>query len=383
MNRTDFNHTPPNGTGDLDELVQAVGQAHRRLQATVATVEALAGQPPTPGDLWVLPAAVDPAAVDPAAVDPGAGDSDDFEDRDLGDAIEWAVLETDERGALYLVPVDACPLLGTADVTAPECRVLRCSLGIWLGPKVFEGARRTGVLDADTLATARQRCRALAGGGNRGSLEALETDRDPEYVHLILGMARAKEALEQRYGMETRAAAPTAEEPLEASRHQPLGSQSRPRRWALPATLAASLLLTVLAIQWRTITELRRGAALPIVDPSVVWLVPGGDRGPLETQTAPAETEYVVFVMNPEPVEPSPEVYRLEIFTADEEEAALWSNDLSPGELPELFVLVPGRFLAAGDYRLELTGRRKGEETPAGHFLLRVVDGASATLGGT
>ena len=360
MVRTDSNHTPPNQKGGLDQLAQAAGQAHDRLRANAAKVETLEGQPPGPGDLWVLAA--------------GPGDLDDDLEDDLGDAVEWAVLEIDDCGDLYLVPADASPLLGTADVAAPECRVLRCGLGAWFASNVLDGARRTGVLDAGTLAAARKRRRVLEEGGSHGSLEALETDRDPEYLQLLRGMQRAKGALKQRHGA-ARAQAPRGPEHPEVSRRRP---RHRPRRWAIPVTLAASLLLSVIAIQWQTITELRRGAT-PIVDAPVVWLVPEGDRGPPEMQTFPEETPYVVLVLHPEFEGSPPEAYRLEIFSGEEAERALWSDHLSPGELPELFVLVPGRFLKAGDYRLKLTGQREGEEIPAGRFRLRVAGGPSGS----
>jgi hypothetical protein len=253
---------------------------------------------------------------------------------------------------------------------------LRCALGIRLRSKVLVGARRTDVLDVDTLAAARERCRVLAAGGSHGSLEALETDRDPEYRHLILEMERVKEGLEQRYGLEEGAVTRTVAESLKASRPQPLERRFPARPWAIPAALAASLLVVILAVQGRTIAELRRDGAVPLVDSPVVWLAPLGERGSPEVQTFPTGTRYVVLLIRPEVLGPRPEGYHLAMFAAGEgEQTALWSGDLSAGELPELFVLVPGSLLAVGDYRLELTGLREGQEIPAGRFQLRVIGG--------
>jgi len=333
----------------LGRLEQAAGQAHDHLWDVAAEMETRR-HAIGPGDLLTLPRDLDPGNV------------------------EWAVLETDDQG-LRLVPVDASPLVGSADVVAPECRVLRCGLATRLAPTILAGASRTGMLHADTVAAARQRCRAIEDGEVGGSLHALEVDRDPEYLRLLRGMATARTVLEKFH--QPRERTPETVSPAL------MATATERRRWPGPAAIAASLLLavslTVIAIQWRTIRELRSPTTSPIVDLPVVWLEPVGERGPLDQVViVPEETPFRLLVIRPQVAGPTPEVYRLDIFTTGKPGAALWSGELPPGELPELFVLVPSHLLDVGNYRLELSARRADEEIPAGRFRLLVAAGTPA-----
>lgn len=367
----------------LEQLAQrAAEQAHERLQKAAAVLAEMRDEPPKPGDLWVFPALAGSSGEELG--DPGDG---------LEEAVEWALLEVDEERGLYLVPVDGSPFLGTADVEAPDGRVLRCGLDVWLESKVMVGASRTGLLEATTLSTAQQRCRDLKVGQAHGTLDAVEMDRDPEYRQFLRGLRMARSALQQRFEVEEQGRTPILASSglaVPASRQAPslqLGEgRRRPRNWRLPATLAASLLfavlLTVLGVQWRTLEALRRDQRAPIADPPVVWLEPVGERGQSEAQTFVLGARYVVLLMSPQVVGPAPDDYRLEIMTTGDEERSLWSGELSPGQQPELFVLVPGDLLEAGEYRLLLTGRRGEEESPAGRFRLRVRESPAAPSSG-
>ncbi len=118
------------------------------------------GEPPRPGDLFVLP-----------------------QTRDW--PLEWAVLEQDPDGAerFLVVPADTEPLLGSRDLAVPADAAsgplsLRCRFGAWLGAEDFHPGRRTGLLPPEILARARHRRSARSVDSTSREQEA---ESDPEY----------------------------------------------------------------------------------------------------------------------------------------------------------------------------------------------------------
>ena len=328
-------------SGVPDQLVQKANQASGRLWSDMAALEVLRNRPLGPGDLVTIPGGVE------------SGD------------VEWAVLETDERGRLRVVPADTSPLQGSADVQAPNCRVLRCALATWLDTTAIARASRTGTLDADTLAAAQDRCHLLKQGRLRVSPQALETDLDPEYKQFLRGAETAGRALRRHHSD-----SPTSVVSLLERR-----PHLRHRTLAIAASLLLAVALLVILVQWRTIEELRRAETSPIVDPPVVWLEAEGNRGTLEVQSLPDKARYVLLLISPERTGTVPDDFVLEILRGD---TPLWSGELQRGSIPELFVLVPRHLLQFGEYRLELIGRRDGEDFSAGSFRMRVVEKPTA-----
>ncbi|MEM7351517.1 MAG: hypothetical protein AAF657_11965, partial [Acidobacteriota bacterium] len=222
-----------------ERLRREAGRAHARLRAVTAQLDEARDQPPALGDLLTLPLDADPGVH------------------------EWAVLEVTESGSLLALPADTSPLVGSCDVAAVDGRVLRCGLRTRLPATVLSAARRSGRLDDDSLAAARHLCQVVERGEVSASLQALETDRDPEYRQLI-GQLRAS------------ARAVAASPSIAVTDPAPTDPDRRAPAWIRPLAIAATLLfgltLVVAIVQQRTIDQLRRSSGSPVVAPPVVWL---------------------------------------------------------------------------------------------------------------
>lgn len=153
-------------TEDPRERLQALAeQARERSERLAAELKSRQGQPPAPGDLFVLAATADLP-------------------------VEWAILDRRTSGELLAVPVDANPLAGSADVKVEEGEpggplVLRCRFGVWLPGDVFDPEHRTGFLAPGTVVDALHCWRQGETGRREASPLAEEVDADPEYVDWI------------------------------------------------------------------------------------------------------------------------------------------------------------------------------------------------------
>jgi hypothetical protein len=156
-----------------DRLKALAEQAQERSARLAAELDSRQGQPPAPGDLFVLAATADLP-------------------------VEWAVLDRQASGELLAVPADTHPLAGSADVEVEEGApggplVLRCRFGVWLPADLFDPEHRTGFLTADTVADALHCWRQGETGRREASPLAEEVDADPEYrdwIHDVPERAR-------------------------------------------------------------------------------------------------------------------------------------------------------------------------------------------------
>lgn len=140
-----------------------------------ARARSLGGGPPEPGDLFVLRATEDLP-------------------------VEWAILDRRPPGELLAVPADANPLAGGADVEVPASApggplCLRCRFAVWLRPGLFEPELRSGTLEPETVAEARQQVRRVEAGTLEPSPLAEETDADSEYRDWLLEVPERARAL--------------------------------------------------------------------------------------------------------------------------------------------------------------------------------------------
>jgi hypothetical protein len=114
--------------------------------------------------------------------------------------VEWAILDRRPGGELLAVPADASPFAGSADVEVPATApggplCLRCRLGVWLSPGLFEPGLRSGTLAPETVAEARQQVRRLEAGALEPSPLAEEIDADSEYRDWIREVPERARAL--------------------------------------------------------------------------------------------------------------------------------------------------------------------------------------------
>jgi hypothetical protein len=285
------------------------------------------GNPPAPGDLFVLRATADLP-------------------------VEWALLER-AGGRLLVVPADAGPPAGTADVEVPADAPggplsLRCRFSLWLDASLFEPELRSGVIAEETVAEALQRVRQIESGTLEGSPLAEEVDAGPEYQDWIRGVSEPARAL--------------ASEARPVARLRSTGSSS----WGVVHQLAAAL--TVLAIGLSVyVVQLRREVdrlSQPVFNvPSGDVLVGGTTRGG-RTVEVPRDASHVLLLLAVDSSIDAPEG-RFEI--RNFQEKWVWGNR-SPVPLPfgaEFRVLLPRPKLPDGLYHIRLlsaSGDELGEE---------------------
>lgn len=121
--------------------------------------------------------------------------------------VEWLVVREhpDDRGLLFIVPADDCPLAGTPDVAVvhPEVRrplVVRCAEGVWLRSQRFGADRRVGFLPGEVVRQVRQKVAALARGQAVGDEQQRRTDADPAYDRWLALLGQCRERLEASEG---------------------------------------------------------------------------------------------------------------------------------------------------------------------------------------
>src|SRR5579863_8781679 len=145
----------------------------------------------------------DPAKAAGGAA-PDAAPGDLFVVRELAEfEVEWAVVARDPRdpALLLVVPADAHPATGSADVRVPARSSdgplnLRCAYAVRLPGSFFAADLRSGRLAAPDVSRAERRVDELERGVLRGEPLGQETDRDPDYQDWIADVvAPAAEAL--------------------------------------------------------------------------------------------------------------------------------------------------------------------------------------------
>ncbi|HLX06735.1 MAG TPA: hypothetical protein VKY89_02615 [Thermoanaerobaculia bacterium] len=220
----------------------------------------------------------DPAKAAGGAA-PDAAPGDLFVVRELAEfEVEWAVVARDPRdpALLLVVPADAHPATGSADVRVPARSSdgplnLRCAYAVRLPGSFFAADLRSGRLAAPDVSRAERRVDELERGVLRGEPLGQETDRDPDYQDWIADVvAPAAEAL---------TAAARSGAPVRPRGPAPVP----PRRRQVPSTvamaLAASLVLAAVGLSWRTVALQREVERLsrPLFDVPAGEVLLGGD----------------------------------------------------------------------------------------------------------
>lgn len=256
----------------LERLRRQTAEARKRYAETETELRGRLRAAPRPGELFLLAASG-------------------------GQPVEWAVVEAhpDDPRRLWVVPADANPLAGGADVTVPaeaDCGplTLRCAFGLWVDAGECDPETRTGSLPGESLERARSRHRALARGASGGAPG--DAVAESEYRAWIAEVVEpARRALGDGRVVTFR---------------------PRPQRWyESPLAMAASILLALGVgfgggAAWRRTVE-------PWVNVPFLSLSPAEpSRGDERTLKVPAGSEFFVLLLNVVSVD-SHESYGLEV----------------------------------------------------------------------
>ena len=314
------------------------------------------GQPPQPGDVFVL------------------AETADF-------PVEWAVVERDpeDPDRFLAVAVDLNPLVGSTDVAVPAETAsgplsIRCAVSAWLASERLESARRTALLEPDHLERVRRKRLTIEEGTPAGSLAAEATDDEPEYRDWVEVLDKARATL---HGTLRQARGKLDAGPEAAAGAGPFFAFRRPavrRVFGNPYVLAASLLLTVTLGFFAGIAWQHRQETLPAGEPLVnlplVLLGPAGTvRGQVQTFTVPLAASHLLLLLEVNARYP---VYRLEILKPGTP-APVWTSDaLTRVGETELSVALPRRSFPAGEYRLRLHGLADGQADLLEEYALRL-----------
>jgi hypothetical protein len=259
--------------------------------------------------------------------------------------VEWAVLgrrpvRSGKAGELLVVPADAHPAAGSADVEVPAAASggplsLRCRFGVWLDAGLFAAATRSGSLAPETVAEALQHLRRVEAGTLGPSPLAEEVDADPEYVDWIREVPERAQAL------------------LLAAR-RPGSLPSQPRSWEGYRLAALFALLAIGLSIW--VIQLRREVKVlsePIFDaPSQEVVLGEQARGDRTVLKVPLEASHVLLVLVLDAGLPD-QVGCFEI--VDAAGRVVWRGPvrrLVPGS--EVHLVVSRKRLADGEYRVRI-----------------------------
>jgi hypothetical protein len=149
-------------SSSTQSLQPEITRSVERAQAIERELAARHG-PPRPGDLFLLPEAIDIL-------------------------VNWALLRQDEQDPqkLYAVPADDHPLAGSHDMKLPETSLcapltLRLGLGQWFHEVDFDPALRCGVLEEEFIQQALARIDEMIKGAYTPTADERAIDADPEY----------------------------------------------------------------------------------------------------------------------------------------------------------------------------------------------------------
>ncbi len=333
-----------------ERLRKEMGQALSRLAEQRAAASSRGDQPPRLGEVFLFVATA-------------------------GFPVEWAVVERapEEPGFFRVVPTDAQPLVGSADVEVPARALrgpmnVRCGFEVRLAAEAFDPELCVGSLESEDLDRVRRKRDELARGRLRATENELEVDGDPDYRDWRREvLRRAQAALADETGA-------AAEEPGGRVIAFP------DRLWrsrAIPYAAAASILVALglgLVSQRRQIADLRQrlaasGSETPLAGLPLAWFTTqSGVRGERTSITLSSTASHVLLLVDVNDPEPYP-AYRLEI--GEPETELHWSS----GELPrvgvdEVSAVLPRRLLPAGEYPFRIYGVREGQaELVAKHTL--------------
>ncbi len=286
------------------------------------------GHAPEPGEIFVLP-----------------------ETAEL--PVEWALLEA--RGERFLaVPADVQPLAGSrdlalgADVLSGPL-VLRCGHGAEIAASHLRPELRTGLLDPQSLATARELQANLAAGTAAEDPLGEEVDRDPEYrdwVEEVLDPARAGVV-----GLGERGAEVVNLEDRRERRSRPgAGSQNANLLQRSSPWLAAALLAVSLGLGW----QLQKSRSI-VIDPQSEQISLGTTvRGDRVVKLASGADSLLLSIAMSVDV-PTVENAHLR-FSRLGGERLFEGEPRKVGPGSEVAVLIPRERISAGRYSLELIG---------------------------
>lgn len=329
--------------------------------AARAELERRSGEPPRPGDLYVVVQSSE-------------------------QPLEWLVVDAEpaRRDRLLVVPADPQPLVGSADVAVAGDEpggplALRCGHGVEIDAALLDADMRTGSVAVETLDQVRDKRRQLADGEPVGvSTEQVETDADPEYALWIEDVvAPARAALEAAGRPRSRAAGRPRVRLLPGAAE----GATDPR----PATAA-----TATRRGWHR--RLVKAAALPLAA-SLAWLLAGAPGWRHDPEVAT-----LLLAMSTrtggEPsltLAPGTEIVELRVDLGADDDYRSFRATLATLEgvevwravdLPqstaewgsEVVVRLPAERLPAGGYELALEGvRANGEESAVGFYSFRVT----------
>ncbi len=357
-----------------EKRVEISRRARAELDArTAAAVDAYAGvrdelegrqgEPPEPGDLFVLPESTE-------------------------QPVEWLVVDSGpaRRDQLRVVPADSQPLVGTADVAVADDEpggplALRCGHGVRIDNALLDAGTRTGRVAGETLERVRDKRRQLdADEQVDASTEQVETDADPEYVLWIEDVvAPARAALEAARRPRIRAAGrPRIRLVPEAG--EGLAADQRPEPRATPAPRRT---------RWR---RLAQAAALPLAA-GLVWLLAGTPGWRHDPQMATLLLVASTRTGGEPTLALAPDVETVELrvdLEADDDYQSfratlatlrgveVWrGSDLArsaTGSGSEVVIRLPAELLADGDWELALVGvGAGGEVSEVGFYSFRVT----------
>jgi hypothetical protein len=298
------------------------------------------------------------------ASDPVPGDL--FVVRELAEfPLEWAVVARDphDGSRLLVVPADAHPATGSADVRVPARASggplnLRCGFPVWLPGSVFDPGLRTGWLEASDVLRAERRVDELGRGKPRGEQLGSETDRDPEYLDWIADtVAPAAEALAAAV---RRGASGTRSDSAPVT-----PGRSRPNRFL--GLAAAALVLAALGLSFRIVWLQREVERLsgPLFDLPAGEVVLGGairnpERNPVRIRVRRGASHVLLTVVLGSDL-PAGGLGYIEV--QDLEGRSLWrSPPFALAPAGELNLVLPRRLLPGHTYRLALY--RRGSSVP-------------------
>ncbi len=309
-------------------LQNLTAEAAVRHDEHAAVAEGRGGEPPQPGDRFVL-------------------------DETSALPVQWVVLEEDPENAqrLRVIPWDDHPLAGSHDLAVDDVVRLRCGLAAWLDREVLSRGMRAGVVDPEVLERARRLRAAIVGGTLRASIRAREVDGDPDYRSWLETLAQAQARLT--------GSAPPGPAPVVSiagrRRAEKRRSWSDPRfGLALAAGFAAAALgLSVwVGMLHGRLDELDR-PALTRGSESPVIRFEDTFRGESLTDLSPDSTHVGVdlFISHVDRYS----AYRFELLEREGDEV-IWDDVVTTRE-SGLVLVLPRHLLSAAQYRLRLFGR--------------------------
>lgn len=337
------------GPDRREHLRQEAGRALGRLAELRRELEDRRGEPPRPGDLYVLP------------------DTADY-------PVEWLVVEEEggEAGRLLVVPADTHPLVGSGDVELPATQAggplsLRCRFGEWVSPGLLARGKRTGKLSDEALERVRAKRRTLdAREGAMGTVLEREVDEELDYQDWIEEVvAPAREILARQK------VTPLRRDPGPAGGQPPAGglpigpgpSGSRATDFSavrLPPALAALFFLATVGLTLWVATLRREVEQLsqPTLETAVKTVEFGDETRGIEQVNLSGSARYLVLYLLLSDLGDYQE-YRLQL--TDRQGALLWESQVLTREgLPEYTLVVPRQILPPDEIRLRLQGLTDG-----------------------